>query len=115
MGSVAIQSVIRSRAVDVTRTRRVAGLSSTGYGTNADTSVIIKAVIQPMSPKEMRNLPAGQRTLEWRNIWSEAELQNRDIITDPEGNVFTIQSVEFWRETPHYSAKATKAIDDAIS
>ena len=107
-----VESVIRDNAVALTRTRRVATINAEGYGQDADTPVAITGVMQPMSAKELKNVPEGQRTQEWRNIWSESELQNRDLITDPEGNQFTIQSAEYWREGTFYKATATRVSDN---
>lgn len=106
MASVAILSVIRAHAIDVTLVRRTAGTNARGYTTNSDSSSVIQAVIQPMTPKEMRNLPEGQDVLEANHIWSEIELRERDLVTNPEGIRFTIQGVEFWREGPFYHATA---------
>lgn len=109
-----VHSVIRKNAVDLTLVRRVVTHVG-GYAKDTDTSSTVKGVIQPMSPKELRNVPEGQNTLEWRNVWSETELRNRDLITDPEGNQFTLQSVEFWREGIFYKATAVEAGDGAVS
>ena len=104
MASVAILSVIRAHLEDVTLVRRTAGTSSRGHATNTDAASTIKATIQPMTPKEMRNLPNGQDVIEANHIWSETELRERDLVTNPEGTQFTVQGVEFWREGPFYHA-----------
>ncbi len=104
MPSAAILSVIRAHLEDVTLVRRTAGTSSRGYGTNSDASSTIQATIQPMTPKEMDNLPKGQIILEANHVWSEVELRERDLVTNPEGTTFTLQGVEFWREGPFYHA-----------
>jgi hypothetical protein len=113
MGAITTR-VITKNQVTVTRTTRTASLTD-GYGSDVDVSGPILAVIQPMSGKELRNVPEGQNTLDWRNIWSLVEIKARELITDPEGNQFTIQSVEFWREGPFYKATAVRADDDAFS
>ncbi len=104
MVSVAILSVIRAHLEDVTLVRRVAGTNSQGYATNVDSTSIIKATIQPLTPREMKNLPKGQSTLFASNVWSEVELRERDLVTNPEGVQLTLQGVEFWREGPFYHA-----------
>lgn len=104
MASVAILSVIRAHLEDVTLVRRTASTTSQGYAANTDLTSTIKATIQPMTPKEMRNLPKGQQVLEANHIWSETELRERDLITNPEGTRFTVQGVEFWREGPFFHA-----------
>ncbi len=104
MASVAILSVIRAHLEDVTLVRRVSGTNARGYATNVDTTSTIKATIQPLSPREMRNLPKGQETIFASNVWSETELRERDLVTNPEGTTLTLQGVEFWREGPFYHA-----------
>lgn len=104
MASVAILSVIRAHLEDVPHVRRVAGTNPQGYATNVDTASTIKATIQPLTPREMKNLPKGQSTLFASNVWSETELQERDLVTNPEGVQLTLQGVEFWREGAFYHA-----------
>ena len=104
MTSVAILSVIRAHLEDVTLVRRTADTSVRGYATNVDSTSTIKATIQPLSPREMRNLPKGQSTRFASNVWSETELRERDLVTNPEGTQLTLQGVEFWREGPFYHA-----------
>lgn len=50
-----------------------------------------------MSPKELRNVPEGQNTLEWVNIWSVHDLQENDKIVDG-GKTFEIQRYKDWGE-----------------
>lgn len=65
----------------------------------------IKAHIQPMNEKELRQVPELQNTLQWIVIWSEISLPVKDKITYG-GVIFTIQKVEFWDDGPFYRAKA---------
>ncbi len=111
MASIAILTTIRRWAVDATLVRRTSFINSQGYADETTLTSTIKVVIQPLSPKEMSNLRRGQSVLEANNMWSEVELKNGDLITNPEGTIFTLQSVEFWREAPFY--KATGVIEDA--
>lgn len=104
MTSVAILSVIRAHLVSMTLVRKTASINAEGYGTDTSLSSIIQATMQPMTPKEMRNLPRGQSVNEAYHVWSEIELRERDLVTNPEGTVFTLQGVEFWREGPFFHA-----------
>ena len=105
---VFIQGAIQKK---ITELRRTGGTSARGYATNTDVTSTIQATIQPLSPREMRNLPRGQSTKFASNVWSETELQERDLVTNPEGTQLTLQGVEFWREGPFYHA--TGVVEDA--
>ncbi len=109
-----VEAVLRRHQVDCTLVRQTV-VRVNSYKTNTQETSRIKAVIQPMTGKELRNMPEGQSTLDWRNIWSLVELRNRDIITEPEGGSFTVQDVEFWREGTFYKATATRLTQGAVS
>ncbi|MCK4959232.1 MAG: hypothetical protein KAT00_07520 [Planctomycetes bacterium] len=111
MSSTAILGVIRAHLESVSHTRRTADTSARGYAENTDAVTIIQAAIQPLTPREMKNLPAGQSTQFASNVWSETELRERDLVTNPEGVQLTLQGVEFWREGPFYHA--TGVVEDA--
>lgn len=63
----------------------------------ATTDIDIEAVIQQMTPKELRNLPPGQNSGEWINIWTETLVKMRDQVTYG-GVLYTIQRVAFWED-----------------
>ncbi len=108
MASVGILSVIQARAVDTILSRRTQTISTEGLPLNTVASSTIKAHMQPMTPKEMANATRGQSESEAQNIWSEEVLKNTDQITNPEGDKFTLQGVEFWREGRFYHATAVR-------
>lgn len=82
-----------------------------GFKTRAaDTVIPIDAAVQPLSPKELRNVPEGQNELEWKNIWSGSEMKNKDKV-EVNGIDYTIQKVEYWEEGSFYHAKAVKVIE----
>lgn len=82
-----------------------------GFKTRAaDTVISIEAAVQPLSAKELRNVPEGQNELEWKNIWSGSELRNKDKV-EVNGIDYTIQKVEYWEEGGFYHAKAVKVIE----
>lgn len=82
-----------------------------GFATEAATTPAdISAHIQPAGPKELRNVPEGQNTLQWIVIWSEADLPEKAIITYG-GVGFTIQKTELWDDGPFSKAMAVKVTD----
>ena len=107
----AMLKTIRSNAKDYVLT--TAGTESyvNGYAVKATpTESTIKAHIQPMGAKELRNVPEGQNTLKWITAWSEVDLPEKYKITY--GSVlYTIQKTEFWDDGPFYKAAAVH-VDD---
>lgn len=82
-----------------------------GYAQEAATVASdIKAHIQPMGTKELRNVPEGQNTMQWIVIWSEANIPEKAEINYG-GVVFTIQKVEFWDDGGFYKSAAVKVTD----
>lgn len=82
-----------------------------GYASEAATVASdIKAHIQPMTQKELRNVPEGQNTLQWISIWSEANIHEKATIVYG-GATYTIQKVEFWDDGGFYKAAAVHVED----
>ena len=103
--------VIKRRAKTYVLTRPgastiVDGVATPGTGTDTD----IEAVIQPMTAKELRNLPPGQNAGEWLNVWSEALMKMTDEITYS-GVKYTVQRVALWEDGPFYIANASHTFD----
>ena len=73
---------------------------------NTPLTTTIDVHIQPLSDKELRNVPEGQNTLEWVNIWSVSEIKNKDVIS-----IYTVQKVKYWAEGPFWKAQAVKVTD----
>jgi len=67
------------------------------------TNTTISAHVQPLSDKELRNVPEGQNTMEWINIWSLSEIKPKDLI-----GVHTVQKVKYWEEGKYWKAQAVK-------
>jgi hypothetical protein len=88
--------------------------TTNGYLTNtyAD-EVNIKAVIQPMSPKELRNVPEGQNTLDWISAWVRNSINLKDIIIY-NGNEYEVQKKEYWNETPYNKVSAVITKDEGF-
>ncbi len=110
-----IAQVISRRAIDIDITRRTGtgGFDASGYPVIDDTVINIRGHIQPMSPEELQNLPAGQNSLGWVVVWTLDDVEIADRITDPDtGRNYRVEKVEFWRETPHWEARAVRTDDD---
>lgn len=106
--------VIRRRVTPHTLTRPGAHAIVDGIATPAAGSdITIDAYSQPMSPKELRNLPPGQNAGEWRNVWTEDSIKIRDVITI-NGNGFTVQRVSVWEEGPFTIANVNR-IEDVLT
>lgn len=104
-----ITKVIRKRAKAVTRLRPGATTTVNGYRTSAaPASDPIQAHIQPMSPKELRNVPEGQNTMEWVSVWSLFDLQENDKIVDG-GKTYEVQ--RFKDRGDFFKAEAVRVVD----
>lgn len=104
-----ITKVIRKRAKTVTRSRPGATTTVDGYrGTGANTDTSIQAHIQPMTAKELRNVPEGQNTMEWVNIWSLSDLQEGDQIIDG-GKTYEVQ--RYKERGDFFKAEAVRVVD----
>lgn len=103
--------VIRRRVKPYTLTRLVVPTIVDGISTPGTPVVsTIDAYQQPMTAKELRNLPQGQNSGEWRNIWTEAFLKLTDTITIG-AIIFTIQRVTLWEDGPFYICNANHTGD----
>lgn len=103
--------VIKRRAKSYTMTRPGTSAIVDGIATpSADTDIDIEAVIQPMTAKELRNLPPGQNAGEWVNVWSETQMKLNDVITY-NGVAFTVQRTTMWEDGPFYIANANHTFD----
>lgn len=104
--------VIRRRAKAYILSRPGAATITDGIATaGAATSINIKAVVQQMTSKDLRNLPPGQNAGEWINIWSEDEMKLNDEIPF-RGVNFTIQRISLWEDGPFYIANANHTFDN---
>jgi hypothetical protein len=78
-------------------------------GTPATTT--IQAHVQPLSPKEIRDLPPGQNAIDWRNVWSTTDdLLIGDIITVG-GISYRLKSAIYWEEGEFYQGQGSKVSD----
>lgn len=106
-----IVDVIRKRAKKLPLERPGVAVRNEGYASEGPPDPLtISAHAQPLSPKEIRDLPPGQNATDWRNIWSEEEMIFSDRITS-EGKKYTVKRIEYWPEGPFYRAAAVKTED----
>ena len=107
-----VKDVIRRRQINVTLSRPASKAVSKGFAQPATlTTSTIKAHVQPLSPKEKRDLPPGQNAIDWRNFWSYlSDLKINDRITTG-GVTYLIKNVIFWDEGEFYQAQGSKVSD----
>lgn len=107
-----VVDLLRFHAVTLDIERPGAQTLSGGYASEASpTQLQFDGVIQPLSPIELHNLPEGQGTLEWRNVWSETEIRIRDRITHG-SKVYTVHNLENrMDEGGFYKAQAVRSDD----
>ena len=107
-----VKDVIRKRQINVTLGRPASKTVAGGYAQAAALSTsTIKAHVQPLSPKEKRDLPPGQNAIDWRNVWSYlSELKINDRITTG-GVTYLIKNVIYWDEGEFWQAQGSKVSD----
>lgn len=108
---MSVVDVIRRRYEDVTLTRRTGQTIASGIVSDTAQDVsVIQAHVQQANSSDMESLPEGQRTQDWRVVWSETTLQDADLLTI-DAVVYKVMTVEFWDQGPFYKAMAT-IVDD---
>lgn len=106
-----LKSVVKSRSVLTSVSRPGAATTADGYRRpGADTVITMYLYIQPMSLKELRNVPEGQNTLSWFNVWSVDPVLVKDKITY-NGINYTVQRAIDRPEGGFYRAQAVKVSD----
>lgn len=109
-----VTDVILHRELPLTVSRPGTETVANGYVTTGVASITgVKAHCQPMSDRELRNVPEGQNTLEWYNIWSRYELKVKDIVTDGVIPSVVVQKVITWpwQGRTFWKASACKVTD----
>jgi len=71
----------------------------------------ITAVVQPMSKRELRNVPEGQNALDWQSIWSIERIYLKDKIKI-NCDYYEIQKVAYWAEGEFWAGSAVKVEDE---
>ncbi len=109
---MSVKSVIIRRQKAVSRSRPGAAIRAGGYAKKGiPTVTTIQAHVQPLSPKEIRDLPPGQNAVDWRNVWSTTDdLLINDTITTG-GVSYRLKNAIFWEEGEFYQAQGSKVSD----
>ena len=85
-----------------------------GYGIPGTPSKIkVIATDQPLSGVEIRNLPPGQNASDWRNVWSDTELNVLDRITLRDGD-YTVERLLPWYEGVFWHVQVVRVRDQGI-
>jgi hypothetical protein len=74
----------------------------------APATITVFAHAQTLSGEELRNLPPGENSADWRIVWSLDELQLRDKITI-DGDAYSVQRISPW--PAHWQANVSKVRD----
>ena len=77
----------------------------------ADTALIGRGNIQPLSGSELMQLPEGDREKDVQKIYTELELLNGDkLIRDKTGIAYEVQAVKDYTafKQPHYKARLVR-------
>lgn len=94
---------VEALAVPLTVSRPSGTTRQNGYGAKTLSSVAgVSGHMQPLSPREMRNVPEGQNELEWWHVWALQEIRPDDRITDGHAPTVVLQRVEAWKEGPFW-------------
>lgn len=109
---MSVKSVIIRRQKPVQRSRPGVETNVGGFIQKATpTTTTIQAHVQPLSPKEIRDLPPGQNAIDWRNVWSATDdLLINDVITVG-GISYRLKSAIFWEEGEFYHGQGSKVSD----
>ena len=109
---MSVKSVIIRRQKSVQRSRPGAETNVDGFIQKATPATkTIQAHVQPLSPKEMRDLPPGQNAIDWRNVWSTTDdLLINDVITVG-GVAYRLKSAIYWEEGEFWHAQGSKVFD----
>lgn len=93
---VDVSGALSGLTVALTITRAGVGSYTAGrWSEAASSSVSVNACIQMLSPKEMLNLPEGQREIAKRKLYTETLLKAADVSAGTRADEFTYEG-ETW-------------------
>jgi hypothetical protein len=72
------------------------------------TARTIDGVMEPLTPQRLALKPEGMRNWKWWRLWTTGNLQNGDIVTDPEGKTFQVQDRSDWRSGGYVEYEVTE-------
>lgn len=111
---MSVFDVIRRRSKTIAVERRQGLTVVDGFQVPGTPSTFnILGHIQQAQSKDLQNLPEGQRTQDWKVLWTATQLLNADRVTDG-GVEYVVQRIEDWsQDGGFYKALMTK-VDDLI-
>ena len=106
--------VIRRRSKTIAVERRTGITVVDGFQVEGTpTTFNIQGHIQQAQPKDLQNQPEGQRTQDWRVLWTATQLLAADRVT--EGGVeYIVQSIEDWSADGGFFKALMTEVDDLI-
>jgi hypothetical protein len=110
---MSVKSVIIRRQKPIQRSRPGVATIVDGKGHKpTPTTTTIQAHVQPLNPKQIRDLPPGQNAIDWRNVWTvePSDILINDVITTG-GISYRLKSAIFWEEGEFYQAQGSKVSD----
>ncbi len=111
---MSVVDVIRRRLETVALERRAGITVVDGFpkeGTPATSN--IEAHVQQAQAKDLRNLPPGQSTQDWRVFWSETQMLAGDRLTVG-GVQYTVQPTEDWEKYGDFFKALATDVDEEI-
>jgi hypothetical protein len=110
--TIDVSNVIRRRAQKYTMFSPQPPTVVDGYAVpGTEFRSVITATVQPVAGDELRNLPPGQNSENWRSVWSVDEVNLRDVIVI-DGTRFTVEHVQARTvDGQYWKAMAARAAD----
>lgn len=102
----------RSRTIAVERRQGITvvdGFQVEGAPSNFN----IQGHIQQAQQKDLQNMPEGQRTQDWRVLWTATQMIAADRVTDG-GVEYVVQQIEDWTQDGGFYKALMTEVDDLI-
>ena len=101
---MSVIAMINRIGIDCTVTRYAARTNVNHVLTpGVSSSFVVRMSVQPLSGRELLNLPEAQRTRQWIKAYCATELRTANILTGTpadrvvaSGVLYEVQKVEFW-------------------
>lgn len=111
---MSVVDVIRRRLETVALERRAGITIVDGFQTEGTPATSnIEAHVQQAQAKDLRNLPPGQSTQDWKAIWTETQLLNADRIT-VDGVQYTVMFLDDWEDLGGFFKALMTDVDEVI-
>ena len=108
-----LEEVIWERGLPLTVNRWQGDAVSGGYVTPQYAAVTgLIGHMQPLTDKELRQVPEGQNTLEWWNVWCTGALEVGDYVTDGVAPLVKLLKRQYWKEGEFWHMQGVKTTDN---